>query len=189
MNTNTTRTLVRTIGLAGLSVPLAMGLALGAAGAAHADEGFIFVPANPDPIGPGDIAVADDDDECDLHDICLPEEEDPKPNPDLPQGPGDITLPEEDPEGPGDIANPEEDDDPEVPEGPGDLTDTPDCTHGCGDGGEGEDDKGTTGGFDTPERIDAGEAGEAGFDFGWVLPSGLVVVAAGAAYAARRRLA
>jgi hypothetical protein len=120
-----------------------------------------------------------------------------------------------DPQGPV-IGIPTPDDDPVHPTGPGDLTAPQPCpTHGVcggndGDGGSGDNNgSGDNGGHDSgeghhgtqagnqdvtsialPTRIDAGFApaqqNDNGLDLTWLLASGALVTASGAAFAARR---
>jgi hypothetical protein len=121
-----------------------------------------------------------------------------------------IVQPTPDPTGPRDIANPTPD--PVDPTGPGDLTAPQPCpTHGdCGgnggnggeDGGKGGDEpdvhnggglhpQGDVDSIALPTRIDAGLApaqqdGATGLELSWLLASGALVTASGAAFAARR---
>lgn len=183
MNTITTRG-ARTLRLAALAVPVAATLTLGGGVAAQADDSIdpvlVQVVSLDDdldptvPVGPGDLTTEDD---CEQTDTCGGGGEDPGT------------------------------DDPNVPEGPGDITTEDDCqqTDTCGGGGDdgddpgthepGTDEPGTDGGedYDKPTRIDAGTADAAttaapdtGLTLAWVLPGGLLVTAAGLAFAARR---
>ena len=114
-----------------------------------------------------------------------------------------LPPPSGDPQGPV-IANPTPHQD---PTGPGDLTAPQPCpTHGdCGHDGGGNGDGGDKGGqggqhhtgpdvdsIALPTRIDAGLApaqheGDNGLELSWLLASGALVTASGAAFAARRR--
>jgi hypothetical protein len=121
-----------------------------------------------------------------------------------------------DPQGPV-IANPTPTDNPTHPAGPGNLTAPQPCpTHGviCGgtDGGNGGNNGGDNGGSDSgrndhvghhaghaitsvalPTRIDAGlapasqQADPNGLELSWLLASGVLVTASGAAFTARTR--
>jgi hypothetical protein len=126
---------------------------------------------------------------------------------------GDITqpLPGGDPQGPV-IANPTPQPEPD-PTGPGDLTAPQPCpTHGvdCGGNGDGDHGDGGNGGdqggnggkggqhqpgatvdaIALPTRIDAGlapaQADQQGLELTWLLASGALVTASGAAFATRR---
>ncbi len=168
---------------------------------------------NPDlPPGPGELTA---DLSCLELDTCglVPEDPEVVPNPDIPEGPGDLVV--ETPcwvtetcGGGGEGEEPELN--PDIPEGPGDFevetpcwqTDT--CPPGDDEGEDGDedgDDEAEDDGepsvptdtddgddFDKPTRIDAGSAvGDAdGLQLAWLLPGGLLVSAAGAAFAARR---
>ena len=194
MNTTTSLT-ARSLRLAALAVPMAAALTLGAGAAAHADDTFdpaliqvmTLDPGALDtdpvgPVGPGDLTT--DPGDCEQTGTCV--------------DPGD----------PGDPG----DEDPTVPEGPGDLTTGDDCeqTDTCGGGGDGGEepqpepqpepepvdpteptttDTGDGGAeVEVPTRIDAGAAAQAesGTELSWLLPGGLLVTAAGVAFAARR---
>ncbi len=196
MNTTTTRGahIVRPLRLAALAVPVAAALTMGAGATAHADDAIDpvlvqvvsldegFDPAVP--VGPGDMTTEED---CQQTDTC--------------GGGGD-----DDGEDPGT-------DDPTVPEGPGGYTTEDDCqqTDTCGGGGDddgeepGTDEPGTEEpgteepgteepgpdsgtDYDKPTRIDAGtaESPDTGLTLSWMLPGGLLVTAAGLAFAARR---
>lgn len=193
---NTTATLAaRSLRLAALAVPMAAALTLGAGAAAHADDSFDpalvqVVTLDPgvldtDPVGPavpGDLTV--DPGDCEQTDTCV--------------DPGDPGDPE-DPAEPGD-------EDPTVPEGPGDITTEDDCeqTDTCGGGGDGGEEPqpepepvdptepttpDTDSDVEVPTRIDAGAAAaqaDPGTELSWLLPGGLLVTAAGVAFAARR---
>ena len=197
MNT-TTRTTARTVrhslGLAALAAPMAAAITLGAGAAAHADGqdqpvlGTVVAldggTVNPDlPQGPGDLEL---ETPCWVTETCGGggEGEEPELNPDIPEGPDDFEIEtpcwqtDTCPPGGGDDDDPEEGDpeggDPEGgdPEGGDEGVPTDD----------GDDD------FDKPTRIDAGSAvGDTdGLQLAWLLPGGLLVSAAGAAFAARR---
>ena len=187
---NATRSIRHTLGLAVLAAPLAAAITVGAGVAAHADGG-----ADGQPILTTVVAVNGGD-----------------LNPDLPAGPGDLTIepcaelelcpPPVDPEDP--------ELNPAIPEGPGDLEVETPCwqTDTCPPGDDGDDegteeptdeptdepdgagsgsDDGSTGGFDKPTRIDAGSASDdGGLELAWLLPGGLLVAAGGMAFASRR---
>jgi hypothetical protein len=182
----------RTIRNLMIAVPLATAALTMTPGVAMADEPTPII-ATPEPTDPGD-PMPDPE-----FDIALPEPTDP-------QGPDDIAIPEPDPgpQGPDDLGTPQ--DDPTHPDGPGDLTAPKPCpTHGVDctpDDGDDSDNDGSEGDNPTgnkphvvvdsvalPTRIDAGEASdrETGMELSWLLASGAIVTASGAAFAARRR--
>lgn len=115
-----------------LAAPIAFGALLPTAGMAFA------VP--PAPVNPGEIA----------HPGHIDPPKPPKPNPEIPHGPGDLGIEVPDPCGPAGCFPPGEDDDepelnPDLPDGPGEVTGEQPCpTHGeCGGGGDGGEDGGT----------------------------------------------
>ncbi len=115
----------------------------------------------------------------------------PKPEPVQPKGPGDIApAPKPDkPKGPGDITNP----DPCPTHGVDCTPDDDDEPTGGNDGGDGGSDSSddASDAFSVPTRIDAGLASsdeQSGVELTWLLASGALVTASGAAFAARNRM-
>ncbi len=186
----TARTARHSLGLAALAVPMAAAIRLGAGTAAHADSqgqpslstsvALSGAHVNPDLPGPGELT---DDLSCVEFDTCGVVPEDPKVNPDLPQGTDDFEVeipcwqtdtcpPPVDPEVNPDLPQGTDDFEVETPCWqtdtcpPGD-DDEDDGDDGTDDGGEdGTDDGGTDDGGDEggEEPGGAGSGTEDGFD-------------------------